>query len=574
MTLRSFGTTPRQRAEFGPADLVILIAILALIYGGVRLALSAPRVIVGPAINLAPEALPYYTLLSVGRLIAAYVISVVFSLGYGYAAARSKMAEQGLLPLLDVLQSVPILSFLPVLLLSFSVILPEAIAVELASIFLIVTSMVWNLAFSAYQSFSTIPRDLGEVAESFRFNPWLRFRMVELPFAMRALIWNSLLSWAGGWFFLMAAETFALGQRDFRLPGLGSYLQAAAQAGDSQAVAWGLVALIVTVVLLDQILWRPALAFAERYRIETVEAEEIIHSWLYDLLSRSWLVEQFLTRIWQPVGEVFDRALWRLWPWRAAGEPRERPLGGWRLLVLVLIIVALGYGVYRAFLFLAQLPLTEWLRIGAAVGATASRVAIAIGLGTLWALPAGVVMGTNRRVAFVALPIVQVIASIPATALFPVFVVALIRQAGGLNIAAILLMLLGTQWYVLFNVIAGAASIPQDLFFIAEMLGLSPRLRWMTLYLPALQPYLITGLITASGGAWNASIIAEYVVVAGQKYEVLGVGALIAESAATGDYVLLFAATLAMVVVVVAINRLLWRRLYLRAAERYRVEAL
>ncbi len=571
MTLRPFGGTPGPRAEFGPGDGLILAAVLALIYGAMRLAFSAPPVVTGPAIDLAPQALPYYTLLSVLRLMAAYALSIIFSLSYGYTAGHSKTAELGLIPLLDVLQSIPILSFLPVALLSLSALLPEGLAVELSSIFLIFTSMTWNLAFSAYQSFSTVPRDMGEASAIFQLPTWLRFKLVELPFAMRALLWNSLLSWSAGWFYLMAAETFRVSQRDFRLPGVGSYLQAAAQAGDGPAVAYGLVALIVTVVALDQVLWRPALAWAERYRLELVESEEVTRSWLYDFLSRSWIVEQVLTRFWQPLGEAFDRALLRLRrPLTAEERPEYRRRLG--LLVLILLVAALGYGVVLALAFLGQLPAAEWLRIATAVGATAARVAIALIVGAAWAIPAGLVIGTDKRIAAVALPTVQVIASIPATALFPVFVVALISLAGGLNLAAVLLMLLGTQWYILFNVIAGAASIPKDLYDTAAMLGLGPRLRWTTLNLPALYPYLITGLITASGGAWNASIVAEYVVVAGQTHQVLGVGALIAGATASGNYPLLFAATLALIAVVVAINRVLWRQLYRYVAERYRFE--
>ncbi len=571
MTLKGYVGSPEQRARWGLGDLIILGGVLVLIYGALRLAFSTPRVIRGPDIVLAPQALPYYTALSVGRMGAAYLLSLFFALAYGYAAARYRTAERGLIPLLDVLQSVPILSFLPVALVSLSAILPEGVAVELSSIFLIFTSMAWNLAFSAYQSFSTVPKDLHEASAIFQLHPWLRFRLVDLPFGMRSLVWNSMLSWSGGWFFLIAAETFAVGARDFRLPGLGSYLQAAAQAGDDRAVAWGLVALIVTVVALDQILWRPALAWAERFRIEMVESEEATRSWVYEAVSRAWVVEWALTHFWQPLGDAFDAALARLRPLRSQGRvsPRRRRFG-WAIVALVL--VGLGYGVYSAVAFLAQVPLDQWRIIGLAAGATAARVAIALAVAVLWTVPAGVVMGTDPRVSRVAQPAAQVVASIPATALFPVFVVALLSVAGGLNVAAVLLMLLGTQWYVLFNVMAGASSIPRDLSYTSQMLGLGPRLRWTTLTLPALYPYLITGVITASGGAWNASIVAEHVVVGGQTFQVLGIGAVIAEATARGDYAVLFAATLVLILVVVAINRLLWRQLYVRASERFRFD--
>ncbi len=571
MTLKGYVGSSEQRGKWGLGDLLILIAVLALIYAALRLALGAPPEVRGPAIVLAPQALPYYAALSVARMGAAYLLSLFFSLAYGYAAARYRTAERGLIPLLDVLQSVPILSFLPVALLSLSAILPEGLAVELSSIFLIFTSMAWNLAFSAYQSFSTVPKDLREASAIFRLHPWLRFRLVDLPFAMRALVWNSMLSWAGGWFFLMAAETFSVGSRDFRLPGLGSYLQAAAQAGDDRAVAWGLVALIVTVVALDQILWRPTLAWAERFRIELVEAEEVTRSWLYEAISRAWVVEWALTRFWRPLGDAFDAALTRLRPVREPeyASPARRWLG-WA--IAALILAGLGIAAYGALRLLLQVPLSQWQAIGLATAATAVRVAIALAIAALWTVPAGVAIGTNPRISRIAQPAAQVVASIPATALFPVFVVALITLAGGLNVAAVLLMLLGTQWYVLFNVMAGASSIPRDLYDTSATLGLRAGLAWRTLILPALYPYLVTGMITASGGAWNASIVAEYVLVGGQTYQVLGIGAVIADSTARGDLALLFAATLALIIVVVAINRLLWRQLYVRAAERFRFD--
>ncbi|MGQ9684515.1 MAG: ABC transporter permease subunit, partial [Anaerolineae bacterium] len=362
MSVKSFVGDKPDRPRWGPGDIVVLVGVLLLIFVGVRIGLDAPAIVPGPAINLSLAALPLYTLFSVARMFAAYLLSMLFSLAYGYAAAHSKQAAAGLLPLLDVLQSVPILSFLPVAVLSFSALLPESLALEAASIILIFTSMSWNLAFSAYQSFTTIPGDLNEASDIFRLRPWLRFRLVELPFAMRALVWNSLLSWAGGWFFLIAAETFTVGARDFRLPGLGSYLQAAAQAGDSRAIAWGLAALVLTIVALDQVLWRPALAWAERYRLQLVESSAVTRSWLYDLLSRSWLIEGFLSRVWQPLGEAFDRALTAASrPARPAAQPRRRRNALGIALALALGL-ALGYGGVQALLFVVRLPLADWGR--------------------------------------------------------------------------------------------------------------------------------------------------------------------------------------------------------------------
>ncbi len=573
MPLRTMWGASRPRVGFGVADAGILLGLAGLVYVGVRAAIGAPNVVPGPAISLQPQWLPYYTLLSVGRIVAAYLISLLFALAYGYGAAHNPTAALVLLPLLDVLQSVPILSFLPVAVLSLTAVLPEGVAVELASILLIVTSQAWNMAFSTYQSFTTVPRDLLEAAENYQFHPWLRFKLVELPFAARPLIWNSMLSWAGAWFFLMAAETFSLGTRDFRLPGLGSYLQTAAQAGNMQAVFQGLAALVLTIVILDQIIWRPAITWAQRFRLEAIGEEETTGSWLYDLLRRSWLVEQFGRHVGRPASEALDRLLTAGYHRPTATLRPSTPPRRWtRIVTGVLLGAGIAYGVVLAAQLLAQVSLQEWLGVLAGVGATLLRVAIALAVGLLWTVPSGVAIGTNPRVASVAQPAAQVTAAIPATAIFPIFVVALVAQPGGLNVAAILLMLLGTQWYILFNVIAGVASIPMDLYYTAEMLRLGPRLRWTRLTLPAIFPYLVTGLITASGGAWNASIVAEYVVVAGTTYAVTGVGALIAESSVAGNYPLLLASTLTLIVTVAAINWLVWRPLYRYAAEAFRME--
>ncbi len=274
---------------FTVSDVVALLLVGVLIFLGVKLAFNTPAVVVGPDISLAPNALPYYALLSLGRMLAAYILSMTFSILYGYTAARRPGAERWLLPVLDILQSVPILSFLPVVLLALIAILPQRMAVEMAAIILIFTSQAWNLTFSFYQSMTTIPTELREAAAVFRFSPWLRFRNLELPFAMLPLIWNSVMSWAGGWFFLMAAEIFTLGDRDFRLPGLGAYLQTAASKGDSQALLLGIVTLVLLIVLLDQLVWRPLLAWAERFKVSQVTNDDPASSWFLDGLRRSQL---------------------------------------------------------------------------------------------------------------------------------------------------------------------------------------------------------------------------------------------------------------------------------------------
>ncbi len=563
---------PKERMQrlFTWGDAVALLLIAVLLYGGVRLAFNAPAEIQGPEIRLEPRALPWYALLSVGRMAGAYLLSLTFTLLYGRAAAYNRRAERVLMPLLDVLQSVPILSFLPVVLLSLSAILPQAVAAELASIVLIFTSQAWNMTFGWYQSLTTIPVELREASSIFRLNTWLRFRKLELPFGMIGLLWNSMMSWAGGWFFLMAAEIFTVGARDFRLPGLGAYLQEAANQGDTRAILWGLAALILTIIALDQFVWRPLLAWSDRFKVEMVESDRPPSSWFHDLMHNSVLVHA-LGRLFAPLAERLDLWLIRRSPMRDPQEEGQKR--DWVTLLLSVALAALlFYGGLRAANMLASLPAAQWGQILLGLLITLLRVAVSLFIALAWTVPVGVAIGTNRRVAAVLQPIVQVAASVPATAIFPVFLLLVVDLAGGLDVAAIFLMLMGTQWYLLFNVIAGASAIPQDLKYTSALMGLKGWARWRTLILPALFPYIITGAITASGGAWNASIVAEYVEFSGQTLFTTGVGSLISQSTASGDYPLLLAATLSMVLTVVLVNRLFWRPLYRLAEEKYRME--
>ncbi|MGC8783378.1 MAG: ABC transporter permease [Armatimonadota bacterium] len=558
--------------EFRWSDAFVLLTITALLYTGVHFGFHAPEVVKGPGIVLGPSALPYYALRSVLRMGAAYLLSLAFTLVYGYAAARSRRAEQILLPTLDVLQSVPILSFLPVVLLGLSAVMHERLAAELASIVLIFTSQVWNLTFSWYQSLTTLPAHLREAAEVFRLNWWLRMRKLELPFGAIGLIWNSMMSWAGGWFFLMAAEIFTVGERDYRLPGLGAYLREASHQGNVPAILWGLGTLVLVIVLLDQLVWRPLVAWSEKFKLEMIEQETHASSWFYDVLRSSRFSER-VSALWERIGERIDEWTLRVWPFRSehVSAHLQREDVAWRLFFLTVLLLV-GYGTLRALHLLAQVQLSQWFAILHGVFMTALRVFVALAIAFGWTVPLGVYIGMNARLAAWLQPLVQIAASIPATALFPVFVLMLVNLPGGLNMAAVLLMLTGTQWYLLFNVIAGTMSIPQELRFTVTLLGLNRWQRWRVLILPALFPYLITGAITASGGAWNASIVAEYVEFGGKTLRVNGLGDLIAFSTAQGDFPLLLASTLTMILTVVLVNRLLWRRLYRIAASRYRME--
>ncbi len=567
-----FFTPPLRLKLFTWGDFAAILLITGLITMGVRMALNAPEMMKGPQISISPSSLPYYTALSIGRMLVAYLLSLGFTLWYGRWAAYSPRAERYLMPLLDVLQSVPILSFLPVVLLGLSAFLPEGFSAEIASIVLIFTSQVWNLTFAWYQSLTTIPTEFREAASIFRLNAWMKFKNLELPFGMISLVWNSMMSWAGGWFFLMAAETFTVGSRDFRLPGLGSYLQAAANQNNYQAIAWGITALILVVLFLDQLVWRPLLAWSDKFKVEMVESDHPPQSWFYDLIRPSFLIQWASIQIFQPLNELLDQKILHRFPFQTQvtekQKPRQMPEYAF---IMVLFTIAL-FILYWAGDMLLMLPLTDWLAVLAGVGLTLLRVMTALLIALLWTIPAGVAIGTNQRLAAILQPIVQVTASVPATALFPVILLLFVDLPGGLNLAAIILMLMGTQWYLLFNIIAGASAIPQDLKYTAQLMPLTGWQRWRTLILPAIFPYLITGAITASGGAWNASIVAEYQHLGGQTLSVNGIGSLIAQATALGNYPLLLAATLSMVLSVIVVNRLLWRRLYRLAEEKYRME--
>lgn len=574
MALRPFAFRVEQRTKraFTWGDVLALGIIAVLVFLGTRLALGAPQVIAGPQISLSPDALPWYTLFSLGRMTSAYTLSMLFTLIYGRAAAYNRRAELILMPLLDVLQSVPILSFLPVVLLSLSVILPQKPAAELASIVLIFTSQAWNLTFAWYQSLTTIPKELCEVSNIFGLNSWMRFKRLELPFATISLVWNSIMSWAGGWFFLMAAETFTIGERDFRLPGLGSYLQEAAARADHRAILLGVGTLVLTILILDQLVWRPLLAWADRFKLETIEGTESPRSWFFDAIYSARLTQWLREKGISPVAEAIDMAMLRWFPSTKAVEQSKGNPSRWFQLVMIVFALMLLYGLYLAGRMLLQVPLEQWVGIGISVVATLLRVTIALAIATAWTVPVGVLIGTNRRLAAFLQPLVQITASLPATALFPIVLLFVLRLPAGLNLAAIILMLMGTQWYLLFNTIAGASAIPQDLIYTSDLLQLPRWERWRTLILPAIFPYFITGAITASGGAWNASIVAEYVHFGEQTLKTIGIGATIASATANGDYPMLLAATLSMVITVILINRLVWRRLYALAEDKYRME--
>jgi NitT/TauT family transport system permease protein len=525
-------------------------------------------------IQLHPGALPKYALFSLTRIAMAYVLSLAFTFVYGYVAAYNAKAERFMIPLLDTLQSIPVLSFLPTVMVSMVALFPtRQLGVELGCIVLILTGQVWNMTFSFYSSLKSIPNEMREAAKVYRLSWWQRFLQMELPYAAIGLIWNSMMSVAGAWFFLMACEMFVLGNRDLRLPGLGSYLQTAANAGDTRAIIWGLAAMVAVIVLIDQIIWRPTIAWAEKFKFEQVEAAVTPRSPVLDLLRRSKVLHLAARMFVLPLREALN-----LYFARAQASPHRHHLG--RGLVkftsrtlLVVALLGVTYAVGKMGSMLAALSRPEIREILWGAGATFLRVEATLLLAACWTIPVGLYIGLRPKLSAVAQPIAQIAASVPATALFPIVLLLLLRLGGGLGIGSIVLLLLGTQWYILFNVIAGASAIPTDLKEVCGVFRLGNLERWRKLLLPGIFPYLITGLVTASGGAWNASIVAEYFHFRGQTFSTMGLGAVISQATDTGNFRLLLAATISLAAMVVTINRLVWRRLYNLASTRFKLES-
>ncbi|MGA2272125.1 MAG: ABC transporter permease subunit [Bryobacteraceae bacterium] len=563
----------RERSWSVLVDLLVFAAILAGIYA-VLATVKYWMGVVTPAahISRSPAALPAYAFYSLMRMAVAYALSLVFALAYGYIAAYNRRVEMVMIAVLDILQSIPVLSFLPSVMLSMVALFPtRQLGVELGSIVLIFTGQVWNMAFSFYSSLKSIPRELREAALINRFSATQRFVELELPFGAIGLVWNSIVSVAGGWFFLMACEMFVLGNHDFRLPGLGSYLQTASSDGDTAGILWGLTAMITVIVLLDQLLWRPAIAWSEKFKMEQVESATEVTSPILHLLRNSDVSRWVRKRAVEPLWERLTTS-----PPREAPVPAARPRHRGRIVGAVLLLalaVAVPYLLVKAALLLKGLHSEELAATLRAAGASFGRVAASLGIASLWAIPAGVAIGFNPRLSKVAQPLAQIAASVPATALFPVVLLGLVRLGGGLGVGSIILMLLGTQWYILFNVIAGAMAIPTELREAASVFRFTRWQRWRTLILPGIFPYLVTGLVTASGGAWNASIVAEYFHFQGKTMSTLGLGAQISAATDSGNSQLLLISTMVMAMLVVCVNRLVWRPLYRLAGSRYRLDS-
>jgi NitT/TauT family transport system permease protein len=556
--------------RFGLVDLAIVVALAGLLFGVLQLGrewsgASRPAIV----IDLSPLALPRYTFYSLSRGLLAYVLSLAFTLTYGYWAAKDRIAERVLVPLLDILQSIPVLGFMPGLILALVALFPHNnIGLELAAVIMIFTGQAWNMTFSYYHSLRSVPDDLSEVGAVYRFSWWQRLKWLELPYATLGLVWNSMLSMAGGWFFLMINEAFRLGDRDFRLPGIGSYMSVAVDQGRTDAMLYAIGAMTLMIVAVDQVLWRPVVVWAQKFRVEEGGAQEKLTSWFLNWLRRSRLIA-VLRRQWRRLRTRLERPRA---PRPGATVERvavRRPAAWLGVILLALLLAALAFGAWRLTHVLRRVPAAEWGTLGSAAGWTLGRVLLATALGTLWAVPAGIAIGLSPRLSRLLQPVVQIVASFPAPMLFPIVIAGLAAAGVSLGWGSILLMLLGTQWYILFNVIAGAMAIPTDLQEAARSYRLKGWRRFRAVYLPGVFPYLVTGWVTAAGGAWNASIVAEYVTFKGQTLAAHGLGAQISAAAAAADFPRLAATILVMSVIVVAFNRTVWRYFYRLAEQRF-----
>jgi NitT/TauT family transport system permease protein len=554
--------------RFGLPDVAAIAAVGAIIYGLIEIADEwGGRMQPMATIHLGLAHLPYYTLMSLTRGVAAYALSFFFTLLYGYMAARVKSAERAMVPLLDILQSIPVLGFLPGVVLALLHLFPHRnLGLELASVLMIFTGQVWNMTFSFYNSLKSVPEDLIAVTRLAGLSTWERFWKLELPYAANGLVWNSMMSMAGGWFFLSVSEAFVLKNQNFRLPGLGSYMAVAIEQGDVKSQVMGVLAMLLMIVFLDQIIWRPVVAWSQKFNEEDREATTHSGSWIWNWLRRS----RFTATCVRAMREM-ERGSKNLKT--KVSFPKERfSERTKRWVARAISAVLLGgviFAVLRYVLYLTEVSATQWRELLLSTVATFARVLAAVVLGTLWAVPVGVAIGRNKRLAQRAQPIIQMAASFPAPMIYPLVLAILLAVGSGLGTGSVFLLLLGTQWYILFNVIAGASTIPPELMEVARLNQMSRSEQWKKLILPAIFPSLVTGWITAMGGAWNASIVAEYIKFKGQTLSTIGLGALISKATDAGEFALLAAAIGVMSFSVVAFNRVVWRRLSHLAQTRF-----
>jgi NitT/TauT family transport system permease protein len=562
------------RPSLGLADVAIGLAVLTSLYVAARVGAQSfvkfdpPQVI--PAVSLDPRNLPDYAARSTFRMFIALTLSTVFTFVYAYAAARSRRAERVLVPLLDILQSIPVLGFLSVTVTAFIALFRGSLlGLEAASIFAIFTGQAWNMTFSLYQSLRSLPAELTEMATLYRLSKWERFTRLELPASAIGLVWNGMMSFGGGWFFLAASEAISVLNRQYTLPGIGSYVAAAVSARDTRALAWAIVTMVVLILLIDQFFWKPLVTIADRYKLELSAGEER-SSWLVDLW-RSAGLPRHAGQLIQPLVRWFDRSLANATAVPATIRRARASKYGELVYNALLLLFTMALLVAALRFVLAEVGVGEVGHAALLGLLTGGRVIVLLIFSTLVWTPVGVAIGFSPKLARISQPIVQILASFPANFLFPFATLGFIKLGLSLNWGSMLLMALGAQWYLLFNVIGGAQSIPNDLREMAASIGLRRSRAWKALIGPGVFASWVTGAITASGGAWNASIVSELVSWGNTTLKANGLGAYIAEATGKGDWPRIVLGVGLMSIFVVGLNRLLWRPLYDLAESKYRL---
>lgn len=542
---------------------IILLILLLLGFGAEEM--SKPFMVGTPIdLSLDPINLPYYLLRTILRMFIALGFSVVFAFGFALLASRSKSAEKVLVPILDILQSIPILGFLSITVTGFIALFPGSLlGVECAAIFAIFTSQAWNMAFSAYQSFKTIPPELEEASKIFKLSPWQRFWRLDIPISMPGMLWNMMMSMSGGWFFLVASEAISVANQDIMLPGIGSYIAMSIDQRDIGAIGWAIAAMLIGITLYDQLFFRPLLAWADKFRFEEGDGDVTPKSWVLNLWRRTaWLQAWGLKLIQLLEGTI------RYFKVRHDGTkppsskliPERHFDRIWNVLIL---LAALAAFIYLAYFIHTEVGLPEVLHIFYLGILTLTRVVVLIAIAIIIWVPIGIWIGLNPRIAERSQAIAQFLAAFPANLLFPIAVVGILHFKLDPDIWLSPLMIFGTQWYILFNVIAGASTIPVELRFAADNLGLKGWIKWRRYYLPAVFPSLVTGALTATGGSWNASIVSEFVTWGDTTLKAQGLGAYIAEMTTAGDFPRIALGIGVMCIFVMGFNRFIWRRLYL-----------
>jgi NitT/TauT family transport system permease protein len=566
------GGLARAVTRWDVLAILLIVGLLAFLGQSSRNLLQPLTELQATPISLDPAMLPEYAARTTLRMLAAMVISLVFTLTYATFAAKSKTAELILVPILDILQSVPILGFISVTVVFFMSLAPgRVLGAEFAAIFAIFTSQAWNMAFSFYQSLRTVPVELIEASRNFGLSPWMRFWRLDVPFAMPQLIWNMMMSMSGSWFFVVASEAISVGNTTVTLPGIGAYIALAIEQRDLIAVGWAIAVMLVVILIYDQILFRPLVAWADRFRFEQEAGVEAPRSWVFTTLRRSIVIAT--------LRHLFARAYRRtLRPHRGAQNARSltMPSKRWtqfadRLAVPLALLLA-AFALWEVGTFVAGG--VTWADTGTVLLlglVTLVRVLVLIALATVIWVPIGVYVGTRPRLARLVQPAAQFLAAFPANLFFPLAVSAIVVLRLDPNIWLSPLMILGTQWYILFNVIAGAEAIPSELRDCGTNLQVRGFLWWRRIALPAIFPYYVTGAITASGGSWNASIVAEVASWGDTKLEATGLGAYIARATDAGDFHQIVLGIAVMSFFVVVINRMLWRPLYWYAERKFRL---